>query len=77
LASGIMRQLGLPELVAVSKDEFVQKAVSLAGDAGRRKKLRNAIIARRAALFCDTAPIRELERHLAAACNQAANSPTP
>jgi len=65
LASGIMRQIGLPELVAVSKDEFVDKAVSLAADAGRRKKLRGAIIARRAALFCDMVPIRELERQLA------------
>jgi predicted O-linked N-acetylglucosamine transferase (SPINDLY family) len=60
-----MRQIGLPDLVAVSKDEFVEKAVSLAADAGRRKKLRNAIIAGRAALFCDMAPVRELERHLA------------
>ena len=63
LASGIMRRIGLPELVAVSKDEFVQKAISLAADTGRRKKLRSAIIARRATLFCDMAPIRALERH--------------
>jgi predicted O-linked N-acetylglucosamine transferase (SPINDLY family) len=63
LASGIMRQIGLPELVAVSKDEFVRTAVSLAGDAGTRKKLRNAIIARRPTLFQDLAPIRALEQH--------------
>jgi protein O-GlcNAc transferase len=65
LASGIMRQMGLPELVAVSKAEFVQKAISLAADPGRRKKMRSTIIARRATLFCDMAPIRELERRLA------------
>jgi predicted O-linked N-acetylglucosamine transferase (SPINDLY family) len=65
LASGIMRQIGLPELIAVSRDEFVQKAIILAADAGRRKRMRSAIIARRATLFCDMAPIRGLERHLA------------
>jgi predicted O-linked N-acetylglucosamine transferase (SPINDLY family) len=71
LASGIMRQIGLPELVASSKDEFVEKALSLAADPGRRKRLRSAIIARRATLFCDMAPIRELERYLSDAVQSA------
>jgi protein O-GlcNAc transferase len=65
LASAIMRQLELPELVATTKEDFVQKAIELAGDSGRRRRLRTEIIKRRKVLFCDLAPVRALERHLA------------
>src|ERR1700730_1305074 len=34
LASAIMRRLDFPELVATTKEEFIQKAVELAGDSG-------------------------------------------
>jgi predicted O-linked N-acetylglucosamine transferase (SPINDLY family) len=64
LASAIMRRLGLPELVATTTEEFVQKAVDSAGDAGRRKKIRAKIIERRNILFRDKAPVIALERRL-------------
>ena len=67
LASAIMRQLDLPELVAGSPDEFIEKAVDLANNARARKRLRSQIIARRDTLYYDTAPLRALEEHLAAA----------
>jgi protein O-GlcNAc transferase len=64
LASAIVRRLDLPELVAETKEDFVDKAVTLAGDAAARKKIRGEIIARRAVLFQDMAPVRALEHRL-------------
>jgi len=64
LASAIMRQLDLPELIATTPEEFVSKAVDLAGDPRKLKKLRALIIERRGRLFRDLAPVRALERHL-------------
>jgi protein O-GlcNAc transferase len=64
LASAIMRRLDLPELVATTKEEFVQKAVELAGDARRRRRLRAKIAERREVLFHDMEPVRALERQL-------------
>jgi protein O-GlcNAc transferase len=61
LASGIMRRMNLPELVATTVEDFVKKTVALAGDPGARKKLRAKIIERRDVLFHDTAPVRALE----------------
>jgi predicted O-linked N-acetylglucosamine transferase (SPINDLY family) len=64
LASGIMRRLDLPELVATTMEDFVQKALDLAGNPGRRKKIRAKIIERRNVLFHDTATVLALERCL-------------
>lgn len=64
LASAIMRRLGLPELVATTKEEFVQKAIELAGDARRRRRLQVQIIERRSVLFHDKEPVQALQRHL-------------
>jgi protein O-GlcNAc transferase len=64
LASAIMRQLDLPELVATTKQDFIQKSIELAQDAGARSKLRRKIIERRHVLFRDLSPVRALERHL-------------
>jgi protein O-GlcNAc transferase len=64
LASAIMRRLDLPELVATTKEDFVQKAVELAGDTRKRRAIRAKIIERRKVLFHDLAPVRALERHL-------------
>jgi protein O-GlcNAc transferase len=64
LASAVMRRLDLPELVATTKQEFIDKAVKLAGDPGRREKLRAEMRQRRNVLFNDIAPVRALERHL-------------
>lgn len=77
LASAVMRQLGLNELVATTREEFVQKAVALAGDAGLRKRLRAKIIERRKVLYHDLAPIRALEDHLTdAVTNTRSQSPS-
>ena len=71
LASGIMRQLDLPDLVATSKEEFIKKAVELAANPSQRKRLRTAIIQRRATLFRDLAPVRALEVCLSDAVQRA------
>jgi predicted O-linked N-acetylglucosamine transferase (SPINDLY family) len=67
LASGIMRRLDLPELVACSDEEFIEKTVRLTGDAAKRRGLAQEIERRRGVLFDDVAPIRALERSLLAA----------
>jgi predicted O-linked N-acetylglucosamine transferase (SPINDLY family) len=64
LASGIMRELGLPDLVATSEEDFVRKAVGLAKDIGSIRGLRAKIAERRVKLFRDLAPVRALERCL-------------
>ncbi len=64
LASAIMRRLDLPELVATTKEEFVHKAIELAGNAGERRRLQAKIIERRKLLFHDLEPVRSLERCL-------------
>jgi protein O-GlcNAc transferase len=75
LASGILRELELPELVATDTTEFVQKAVELAKDPETVRVLRGKIIERRAKLFRNLSPIRALERcFLAAAGRDAAES---
>jgi predicted O-linked N-acetylglucosamine transferase (SPINDLY family) len=64
LASGIIRHLDLPELVARSDEEFVDMAVKLTADPLKRKQLGTEIEKRRPILFNDAEPIRALERHL-------------
>lgn len=64
LASGILRQLDLPELITTTEEEYVERAIALAGDAGARARLRAAITARRDSLYRDLAPIRALEELL-------------
>jgi protein O-GlcNAc transferase len=64
LASAIMRRLELPELVATTTADFIDKAVALAGDAGRRQRIREEIFERRKVLFHDMAPVRALESYL-------------
>ncbi len=67
LASAIMRKLELPELVATTQEDFVHKAVELAGDPHRLGQLRRLIIERRHGLFHDLSTVRALETHLTAA----------
>jgi predicted O-linked N-acetylglucosamine transferase (SPINDLY family) len=71
LASAIMRRLGLAELVATSKDDFVKKAADLALDSKKRASLSSAIMARREMLFRDLAPVRALELELTQAVETA------
>lgn len=61
LASGPLRHLGLAELVAGTKQAYVDLAVALAADAGRRQALRARIEEVRGRLFRDAAPLDALE----------------
>jgi len=61
LASGIMRRIAIPELVAATDESFIAMAVRLAADGAERKRLAGVIETRRAMLFDDVAPIRALE----------------
>lgn len=62
LASGPLRHIGLAELVAASQEAYVELAVGLAGDAERRRLLRQRIESGRARLFGDRAPLDALQR---------------
>jgi protein O-GlcNAc transferase len=64
LASAIMRKMDMPELVATSHLDFIQKAVELAADAKRLKKIRAAIPKRVKSLFMDDSTIRAFEDFL-------------
>ncbi len=64
LASGIMRRMGLTELVASTDEAFIEAAVELAGNAPRRSELRVQIANSRKILFHDTEAVRALERCL-------------
>jgi len=64
LASGLLRRIGLPELVAASEEDYIALGVRLAEDAGYRQSIRERIEASRHVLFEDLAPIRALEEFL-------------
>jgi len=66
LASGILRRLGMDELVVASDDAYIDLAVSLAVDATRRHSLSERMSARRPQLFGDLEPVRALEQFLEA-----------
>jgi len=70
LASGISRQMGLPELIAQTEADYVALAVRLVQDTGYRQHVRERIEASRHLLFEDTAPIRALEDFLAGVTKQ-------
>ena len=65
LASGILRRMQLPELVADSEDGYVDLAVRLCRDVEYGAHIRRRIEAGRAALFEDPAPIHALQEFLA------------
>ena len=64
LASGILKRIGLQELVAASEENYVALAVKLATDAGYREQFRTRIEASRHILYDDVAPVRALEDFL-------------
>ena len=65
LASGILKRMGLQELVAPSEEAYIALAVRLCQDREYRTHVRGQIEARRGLLFDDPAPIRGLEDFLA------------
>ncbi len=64
LASGILKRMGLPELVAASEDDYVALAIRLARDVAYRNDVRERMVAVRHILYDDVAPIRALEEFL-------------
>jgi protein O-GlcNAc transferase len=64
LASGILRRMGLDELVAGTPAAYVEIAVKLARDAAYWGEVRERLIASRAGLYGDAEPVRALERFL-------------
>ncbi|MGH8640608.1 MAG: tetratricopeptide repeat protein, partial [Burkholderiales bacterium] len=77
LASGILRRMGLADLIAGSEEEYVERAVRLAQDTEFRAHVRERIAASRHALFSDSVPIRALEEFLVKATAQREASPLP
>jgi protein O-GlcNAc transferase len=61
LASGILRRIGMTELIAQTTDEYVSLAAKLIEDAEFQKRVRSDILRRRAVLYNDVAAIRHLE----------------
>jgi predicted O-linked N-acetylglucosamine transferase (SPINDLY family) len=72
LASGILKRMGLPELIAPSGQDYVALAVRLARDTDYRQHVRGRIVESRHVLFDDMAPVRALEAFLAEAVGQTA-----
>lgn len=65
LASCLVRRMGLPELATESDADYIALAVRLGRDATYRAHIREQMVARRAVLFNDLAPVRALESFLA------------
>jgi predicted O-linked N-acetylglucosamine transferase (SPINDLY family) len=64
LASGILRRIGLSELVASSENEYVDIAVRLAEDVEYRQRIRQFVTESRHVLFDDMDSINALEEFL-------------
>lgn len=63
-ASGILRRMGMHEWVATSGEQYAALAAETAGDASRRHKARERMVAARDVLFDDLEPVRALEGFL-------------
>lgn len=64
LASGILRRMGMDELVAGSEGEFVDRAVKLVHDAAHWGEVRERMIAARPGIAGDPAPVHALQKFL-------------
>jgi predicted O-linked N-acetylglucosamine transferase (SPINDLY family) len=67
LASGILRRMGMDDLVADNDAAFVATAVRLAQDAAWWGSVRERMAAARAKLYGDAEPVRALEKFFEAA----------
>ncbi|MBU3612657.1 tetratricopeptide repeat protein [Polynucleobacter sp. MG-27-Goln-C1] len=70
LASGILEQLGMLDLVAKTDDDYINQAVKLTQDKQYRTLITEQIKGNRQKLYCDLAPIKALEEFLICSCNQ-------
>ena len=64
LASGILKRLGLQELVAATEQAYVDLAVRLIEDADYSEAIAERIKTSRSALYADPAPVQALEEFL-------------
>jgi predicted O-linked N-acetylglucosamine transferase (SPINDLY family) len=64
LASGILKRMGLTDLVARSDEEYIELAIRLASDQDYSGRIRRRIEANREVLFNDEVPVRALEDFL-------------
>jgi protein O-GlcNAc transferase len=64
LASGILRRIGMTELIAQTNDEYVSLVSKLIADVEFQRRVRSEIVQRRAVLYNDIASIRHLEHVL-------------
>jgi predicted O-linked N-acetylglucosamine transferase (SPINDLY family) len=64
LASGILRTIGMPDLIADSTSAYVDLAVRLGRDTPYRQSIRERMIAARSGLFFDATVVNALEHHL-------------
>lgn len=64
LASGILKRMGLHELVAATEEDYVALVTKLVVNADYSDQIREQIKARRHLLYEDVTPIRVLERFL-------------
>ena len=64
LASGILKRLGLAELVAQSNGEYIERAARLVEDPDYSERIAERIAQARPAIYRDIAPIHALERFL-------------
>jgi predicted O-linked N-acetylglucosamine transferase (SPINDLY family) len=69
LASGILKRLGLAELVTPTNEAYIELAVRLVADAGQRRLLAERMAERRASLYEDMSAVRALEAWLLSACD--------
>jgi predicted O-linked N-acetylglucosamine transferase (SPINDLY family) len=61
LASGILRRMGIDELVTATDEAYVELAVRLARDARLWGEMNERLVAARPALYGDTQSVRALE----------------
>ncbi len=70
LASGILKRMGLTELIANSKQAFIELAVRLASNKTYRQNISEKIIELRAILYEDKEPVLALQNFLTDKCRK-------
>jgi predicted O-linked N-acetylglucosamine transferase (SPINDLY family) len=62
--AGMLEVIGVADLIAADRDDYLRIACRLAGDAGWRNELRERITRAQSRLFDDSAPIERLQAFL-------------
>jgi predicted O-linked N-acetylglucosamine transferase (SPINDLY family) len=68
LASGILRKMGLSELITSTDEDYINLAVRLAQDSLYRNQIREKIIKMRDDLYGDMGPVIAFEKFLTSKC---------